>query len=151
MRRAGYARALGVTLAAVSLVVAASALPAANRGVHAEVHRFRTTPHRDGVPDIAGVPRALPALIAAIRRTVPAGQAVRVITPAGTCASLGLANGDGTYFWLMYEILPRVATCDPRAHWWIWLSVSPAASVPVPPGAETRSFATDLVLAKVPA
>jgi len=144
-QRATRTLAIGVLVAA--LVVAGLSVKTDVRSTRHEVDVSEAISIRDGVTIISGVPPALPALIEAVRARVPRDAGIRVITTSGVCVPT--IHSPGVYYWFVYEILPRVSTCDTNARWWVWLRVRPSASAPMPRGARAQMFAPDLVLAEV--
>jgi hypothetical protein len=113
----------------------------------------RAIPRIESVPVLSGRTRQT-EFLAMVRRTVPARDPVRIVqavTPvspleeraAGDPGICGYSASRLQYFWIVYALSPRPATCDPQAVWTVYYGVPPAQ---VPAGATV--FAAGYALAR---
>jgi hypothetical protein len=116
----------------------------------------RSTPAVGSLPVQASIGTAGTAFLALVRRTVPAGEPVRVVQPVTPVSRLesrtggqpgvcGYAATGLTYYWLAYALVPHPMTCDPDARWTLYARVAPPDPLPPGAGVVARSGAWTLV------
>lgn len=127
-------------LVAAALVAGVAALPRAERAVD-EAARASDVRVRDGVPQLRGQPVGVADVVRALR-TRPSSERVRIVNEAGVCQGLPIVRGQGTVYWLQYQLLPRALTCDEDAPWTVYMGVAP------PPGARAVVARPPLVLVR---
>jgi hypothetical protein len=81
------------------------------------------------------------------RRTIPPDASYRIMLPSRGAPDRAVACvrsvGAGLQFWLVYSLLPRIATCQPGVRWTVYAGVRPG---PLPPGARAHVWRPDLVV-----
>jgi hypothetical protein len=150
---ATFVRILVVVLLLGAAAVGLSRLPAELSDQSDAAARGRAIPTVDSLPVLAqGSQRT--AFLAYVRRTVPAGDAIRIVQPvtalsplenrrglpAGVC---GYSASRVLYFYLQYALGPRPSTCDQDAPWTMYFGVRPG---PVPAAATAHRYADGYVL-----
>jgi hypothetical protein len=140
------ATALVVVSLALGLVRLAGEL--ADQSDHASAPSPRVV---DELPLLPSVGEESTRFLAFARRTIPAGESVRIVQrPAppsrfetrrsGATGVCGYRAVGLTYFWLVYALSPRPSTCDPNAQWTVYYGVRPP---PLPSGRRVYPFAPD--------
>jgi hypothetical protein len=116
----------------------------------------RSIPVVESVPQLPSIGPERTAFLAFVRRTVPAGEPVRIVQPAAPKSRLevrtggepgvcGYAASGLLYYWLVYAVGPRPSTCDPDARWTVYFGVPPG---PLPPGGRLYQYAEDYAVAR---
>jgi hypothetical protein len=114
----------------------------------------RDIPRIESVPVLPSMGPKRTEFLAYVRRTVPAGDSVRIVQAVTPMSPLEARDGGEPgvcgysvsrlqYFWLVYALVPRPSTCDRAARWTVYFGVPPAA---VPAGA--RSYAPGYALVR---
>jgi hypothetical protein len=104
----------------------------------------RDIPRVDGLAVQAPIGPAGTEFLAFVRRTVPAGEPVRVVQAVAPLSPLedrdsgqpgvcGYGATRLTYYWLQYALLPHPMTCAEDARWTVYAGVQSPA--PLPAGA----------------
>jgi hypothetical protein len=149
------ALALVLVLLLGAAAVGLSRLPAELSDQSHAAASGRAIPSIDSLPVLSQGPRRT-AFLAYVRRTVPAGDAIRIVQPITPLSPLetrrGLASGvcgysvsRVTYFYLQYALGPRPSTCDPGARWTMYFGVRPG---PLPVTASAHRYADGYVLVR---
>jgi hypothetical protein len=110
----------------------------------------------DSIPVQGSIGTAGTEFLALVRRTVPAGEPVRVVQPVTPVSRLenrtsgqpgvcGYAATGLTYYWLAYALVPHPMTCAPDARWTLYARVAPPDPLPAGTSLVARSGAWTLV------
>lgn len=135
---------------AACLVAGIAWLPSTVRAVRSEDRRGAGVPDVHGVPATRGMPEGTPELFSRVRELVPEHEPVRLIVRGTNCTGLPVNAGGGATFFAQYHLLPRPATCDPDARWWVYIGTPPGGAYPMPQGATATTVRPNLVIVHVP-
>ena len=114
----------------------------------------RDIPRVGSVPVLRSLGPKRTEFLAYVRRTVPAGDSVRIVQATTRVSPLEVRTGGQPgicgysvsrlqYFWVVYALAPRPSTCDPAARWTVYFGVA-ADAVP----ARARAFAPGYALVR---
>ncbi len=133
-------RVVAVALLVLAAVVGLARLPGELSRQADAAETARAIPRIESVPVVGGIGPKRTEFLAYVRRTVPAGDPVRIVQPVTAVSPLevrdtgepgvcGYSVSRLQYFWLVYALAPRPSTCDPDARWTVYFGV-PAAALP---------------------
>jgi hypothetical protein len=146
-------RVVAAVLIVGSAVVGLVRLPGELSGQSDAAAAARRIPVVESVPQLPSLGPQPTAFLAFVRRTVPAGEPVRIVQPPATPSRLetrtsgdrgvcGYAASGLLYYWLVYAVGPRPSTCDRDARWTVYFAVEP------PPGGTLYRFARKYALVR---
>jgi len=112
---------LGLACSVILVIGALTRLPASAHQLSDRRAGARQTVVVDGIPITGGLPVQTPDFIHRVRDLVPDHGKVRVLVgPQRACSSR-----PGQLFWVAYQLLPRIAVCDPGARYWMLVHTGP--------------------------
>lgn len=134
----GVSRVVAVVLIVGAAVVALARLPGELSAQSDAAAPARRIPVVESVPELSSLGPERTAFLAFVRRTVPAGEPVRIVQPPATPSRLetrtsgdrgvcGYAASGLLYYWLVYAVGPRPSTCARDARWTMYFGVVPPA------------------------
>jgi hypothetical protein len=156
VRPSPVTRTVAVVLIAGAAVIGLLRLPGELSRQSDAAAAARTIPVVESVPQLPSLGPEPTAFLAFVRRTVPAGESVRIVQPVTTPSRLetrsggdrgvcGYAASGLLYYWLVYAVGPRPSTCDRDARWTVYFAVPPPAP---PAGATLYRFAPRYTLVR---
>jgi hypothetical protein len=135
----GLTRVLAAVLIIGAAVIGLVRLPHELSGQSAAAAPVRQIPVVGSVPELSSIGPERTDFLAFVRRTVPAGESVRIVQPPTTPFRLDTRRGGDrgvcgyaapglVYLWLVYAVGPHPSTCDRDARWTMYFGVAPPAA-----------------------
>jgi hypothetical protein len=125
----------------VTLVTGVAGLRGELRASSAMAARIEAIPRDHGqliVPGFGGPRRGFTEFA---RQLIPPNEPFRLVQPAKDNPHERRVCQPGVpgreHFWMVYSLVPRPKTCDPKARWSVYLGIAPG---PLPPGAKAHVF-----------
>jgi hypothetical protein len=76
---------------------------------------------------------------------IPPEAQFRIIGPNGRCP------GSARNYLVIYELLPRMLSCDPRSRYWVYFGAPPSPNSGFPPGTRIHTFEPTMLVVELPA
>jgi hypothetical protein len=125
----------------VTLVTGAAGLQEELRASSTVAARIEASPRDHGQFLVRGFGGSRRGFAHFARQLIPPNEPFRLVQPARDnphqrrVCQPGVPGGE--HFWMVYSLVPRPKTCDPKARWTVYLGIAPG---PLPPGAKAHVF-----------